>query len=110
MKSFNCTLETTMVIEFSDEAKIIAFFVNGTWRESFYHLQDLEDIARHLSFAFHQTSDDWDSDKKCWYKFVEGFGEFYNDGEVWRNGTEEYGEITVRNIEDLDVAWVDESK
>lgn len=111
MKKFNCTLEAKVDVAFSSPEKAEAFFIESDWKESFFQLDTLDEVAEHLSYAFFVVHREWSTKYKCFYKFVEGFGDFF----LQKNGTYkggasdgEAGEIIIETDEDLEVSWCTE--
>ena len=78
MKTLRCTFEMEIDVQFENPEASEAYFIRGDWKETFYDLDDLEQVAEHLADGFHHESDSWDTEAKAHYRMVEGFGYFYD--------------------------------
>ncbi len=76
MKTLRITFEMEIDVQFEDPEAAKAYFVDGDWKKDFYELNDLEALAVAVASGFHHETDRWDTDLKCWCRFVEGFGKF----------------------------------
>ena len=71
-------------VEFVDTQKVEEF-LHGPFKESFFEMDDLKELAQHLAFDFDGTPGRWNSEKGRIEKFVEGFGSFCEgDHHKWR--------------------------
>lgn len=43
------TLQQDISVEFHDEEKALEYFVASDWKDTFYDMTDLEDVAEHLA-------------------------------------------------------------
>jgi len=107
MKKFRNEFILEIDVAFEDEEKAHAFFIDSDWKESFWDLGDLEGVSEHLSYAFHQYSEEWDTDEKAWGKNLEGFGYFIyrNSDGLWvskSENDEEFGSIKIRYENELE--------
>ncbi|WP_341496395.1 hypothetical protein WAX88_16220 [Photobacterium damselae subsp. damselae] len=102
------TFEMEIDVDFKDPEKAKAYFIESEdWKNAFYSLEDLKELAAHLALNFHIQIEGWSAQKLTSSKFVEGFGEFvaFNDG-TWRltdEWTGDSGEIFIEyesNLED----------
>jgi hypothetical protein len=111
MKNFKCSLEAIVMVRFSDPDKAKAVFIDSDWKESFYAFHDLKDVAEHLSYAIMNNTDGWSLDKKRFFRFIEGFGEFYREGDVYKGGCldGDAGEIFIEQEQGLEVTQVEEA-
>lgn len=73
-------MQIDVVFEHPDRAE--DFFVKGDWKNTFYTLDSLEEVAEFLANAFNRSPEVWNPDYKSFTRFVEGFGQFVrqNDG------------------------------
>lgn len=111
MSDYRVTLEAKLLVKFTNPETAEKIFIDGDWKETFYTLYDLEDLVRHLSYAFMRTPDEWNSELKLFVKFIEGFDLFVLRGETYSSiycvDGEPY-EITIEQEQELEVDWVDE--
>ena len=111
MSDYRVTLEAKLLVRFTDPEGAEEAFIHSDWKKTFYTFYDLEDLVRHLSYAFMRTPDDWNSELKCFSKFIEGFDLFLNIGETYSSiycvDGEPY-EITIEQEQELEVDGVDE--
>jgi hypothetical protein len=112
---FRNRLECEIDIDFVDLDKAKAYFIGSDWAEDFFEFEDIEDLAEHLSFNFHQAREIL---KDGLVRFVEGIGEFvYSyENKEWRL-TDKYlpegevlpcGDIVIRYESELQSAGVEE--
>lgn len=84
-------IECEIDVEFVDQGKAEAFFIDGTWRETFFDFADLEEAGEHLALQFHKAAEFIDSGAVN--RSVEGFGQYvYNKKEGHWRLTEKYVE------------------
>jgi hypothetical protein len=111
MKKFKCDLEGKLNIKFEDEEKVLKYFTSEEWEKVFYTFGDLMEISEHLANDFHYTEIDYEHDTKTatykYYKFIEGFGKFYDYGNEWICEEKEFGKIII-NYEAVEVTWIAE--
>lgn len=74
---------TSLHFEFSDEDKAL----QGC-KEFFCNVDTLKDVRLILGKGFLFEENDFDKDKKKFFRFVEGFGNFY------QNGVNGFGEVS----------------
>ena len=89
-------------VEFKDPEKAKEYFIDGRWKDVFYKLDDLNELAKNLAYDIYQSEAVW---RDGIAKFVEGFGHFLKGesrGE-WIIKDPDHGEIVVF-IGDIDVS------
>ena len=89
MSKIRCSFEMEIDINFQDTDKAKSYYIDGDWKESFYSLADLEEVAEQLSYSFYVEDEKWDKILKAVIKFVEGFGTFVKKDNEWHL-TEEF--------------------
>ena len=85
-------ISTEIDIQFSDESKAEAFFIEGDWKETFFTFNDLEDVSRHIAYGFQQAVGGWMVSNVD----IEGFGRFEHKDKLWTSEYEEFGAIYIR--------------
>lgn len=108
MKKFKATLEQEVTVTFTNPEGVISEFIDSNWRETFYTLDDLEEVVDHLTYAFVRTPDNWVGKTGKFVKFIEGFGEFESDGNSYVCRFVHAGDIRIEETEALYVSNVDE--
>lgn len=108
---FNIVFNMEISVNFESPELIEKYFINGPWNEVFYKVNDLEDLAKDISFAFHNEEDKWDNTAKQFYRSIEGFGRYYkqsDDSYILDNESlEEIGSmITIKYESTLDIDYV----
>lgn len=108
---FSAEIKADVEVIFADPDKAKATFIDGDWREAFWDIDGMEDLARDLAFAVHSQPERWTYDeeqkKGYWQKSPEGFGEYIKDitSNSWIMDNEETGKITVV-LDDMDIEGV----
>ena len=109
MKKFKGELKAEIEVIFSEPEKAKAEFIDGDWASVFWDIEDMESLARDLSFAVHSQPERWvcdDDSSNChWEKSPEGFGLYIKTDEGWVMDNEHTGKIIVV-IDDLEVESV----
>jgi len=84
------SFEMEIDVNFMNEEQSLNHFIKGDWKDSFYTFNDLDELAEHISYAFHITSDEFRKrdGKHIFVKFIEGFGDFIRQ----ENGSYELSE------------------
>lgn len=89
------TLTTEIDIQFSDEEKAKAYFIDGDWKEYFFTYSDMRDLCEHIAYSFHMQGG--------WREaYVEGFGTFIREDEIWKVTNEDFGTIFIREEQDTE--------
>ena len=93
-------LKAEIDVSFSDPEKAKAVFIDGDWKDYFWVIDDLENLATDLANAFHNEPQHWKYDhekQKGWYqKSPEGFGTFIQqDNGSFVMEDETTGKITI---------------
>jgi len=97
MKRFEVAMEAEISVSFSDPDKAKSYFIDGIWSSYFYDLVDMEDLAKSLSQAFHNSDEHYDKDRNAIIRSPEGFGIYIKkENGYYVANWEEFGEITVR--------------
>ena len=68
------SMEIDVVFENEDNAK--AFFIDGDWKNLFWSISDLRDLAMSIASAFHYAESRWDKNIKKHIKSIKGYGLF----------------------------------
>lgn len=110
MKKFKSTLETEIEIIFTDPESAEKCFCGKDWRNIFWDLDDLQEVAEHLSESFQNTPDEWSNKDMKIAKFIEGFGTFIEENGYYTNTPEsqEGGKIKIKVLSELQPIWCDE--
>lgn len=108
------TLETEVVVGYSNPEKAHQYFIEGDWKNTFFDLDDLEDLTEFLALAVFQHPEGFRlvqfGVKGNEYRFVkemEGFATFIKDengANSWVSEHDVYGAITV-HLEELEVSF-----
>ncbi|MBL0523181.1 hypothetical protein JD523_20195 [Aeromonas enteropelogenes] len=102
-KKFEVELIAQISVEFADPDKSHAYFVDGDWKETFWDVDDLDDLARDIGHNFMNATAGGMTRKV----YLEGFGDLISNGNgQWiscQEATEEYGQITVQVTRQLEV-------
>jgi hypothetical protein len=95
--TFEVDLKMNIRVQFTDEAKIKEFFIDGDWKEHFQTFHEVSEVAQHLAYCFgHEMHN------------PEGFGNFehkYEEGYYVSEQPEEYGTIYIKIVDELDVDY-----
>ncbi len=98
--TFEVDLKATVKVQFSDEAKVKEFFIEGDWKECFFEFSDLTEIAEHLAFVV----------QKFGSFNIEGFGDFVRESNYYvSHQPNEYGSIYIELSEGLEVDYTTET-
>lgn len=113
---YKTTLESEVVVEYSDPELAEEFFIRGDWRNVFFQFDDLTELTEFISLAvfnerehFFVENRDTDEEFCGWVKDIEGFAPFMQQAqdEHYTSENPEYGKIIVW-YEDLDIGWTPE--
>ncbi len=113
MRKFDCILQTEVSVDFSNPERVMKEITKSNWRDTFFDIDDIGGVAEHLSYAFLDSEEHWDSTKKAHFRFLEGFGYFHcqPDGS-YQNEVDAVirciGVITIRTDDELEIASCDE--
>lgn len=119
-KRFDCELSCNYIISFLEPERAQAYYIDGDWKENFYEVDDLEDLAEHISLGlfnepdnlFERDPKDPSKFRRGFSRFVEGFGRFVRDGSPNKYELDEefsqYGGGIVVTTEDLRNQWTTE--
>lgn len=100
-----CLFEMEIDVKFLDKEKAEAHFIDSDWKESFNEYFSLGELAEQLAYVFHIESSRWNSDHRAFTKFVEGFGLFVENDQIWHLKEDtETGGIVITYNEVLDKA------
>lgn len=113
MKKYVVDLSAKYKVTFPDEQKVIDYFIEGDWKNTFYTFGDLDDLCEHLIMAFFHEDSRFNHELKSFYKFIEGFYPFYSDSNtgLWTSTDEESGAIIqVEEEEELDIEYCQEEE
>ncbi|HBG06302.1 MAG: hypothetical protein A2075_12090 [Geobacteraceae bacterium GWC2_58_44] len=80
-KKLRCTYEMEIDVEFENPEAAKAYFIDGEWKTVFYRLDDLQEVAEHLSLCFHNEHDRWDSEAKSFRRDIEGYGRYFKQAD-----------------------------
>ncbi|WP_348826496.1 hypothetical protein [Halomonas sp. RT37] len=111
--SFNIDFEMKVRVEFSDEPKSKAFFIDGDWKESFYDLVDLEDLASSIASGFVHETPTFQPEHRTFGFFLEGYGLFlrtsYTPETYVLTGqfADDCGGIAIKLIDELEAAYAE---
>lgn len=76
MSKFRTSFEMEIDVTFHDPDKAKAYFIDGDWKESFWTLECLGEVAKKLAHHFHGEPLYFDPKEKRVARMVEGFGRF----------------------------------
>lgn len=76
---FEVDLEMQVHIDFDDISKSDSFFIEGDWKESFWKVDELRDLAEIIAYAFSTDSPHYMSKYGKFGVFLEGFGDFFRE-------------------------------
>ena len=103
MSKYNVSMEAEINVSFSNPEKAKSFFVDGQWHEHFWKITDLEDLAKNIAQAFHQTPEFFDKNVGAIARSPEGFGRFVKQqGGKYLAKWDEFGEILVTYESELE--------
>lgn len=74
MSSFNVDFEMQLQVTLHNPDAAKDYFIDGDWKESFYTLDDIEDLVRLLANAFQCEADCYSPEHRGFVRNVEGFG------------------------------------
>jgi hypothetical protein len=115
-KKYEVDLAAQYIVTIPDEQKVIDYYINGDWKDTFWELDDIEDLIKSIMYSFvredttHQKNKD---DKYYACKSIEGFPEFIRDKEnrdKYISHHEECGTIIVELESELEVDYVTEKE
>lgn len=112
-KKFCASFEMELDITFSDPKKAEEFFIHGDWKDSFWTVDDLEELTESLAMAFHVQPEDYSKEHGGFVRSVEGFGIFVLDKDNsrrWVSSSIEGIEIVAEYEQELYVSHVQEVK
>ena len=103
------SFEMEIDVSFLDEESSFKHFIESDWKESFYTFDNLDDVAEHISYAFHIANNEFQKidGKYAFVKFIEGFGDFIQQDNGHYKLTEKFdggGDITVNYEMELEPA------
>lgn len=101
MENFLVEIKAEYEVEFSDPDKAEEYFCDSDWKDSFYTVTGLDEISGMVSYGINNTPASYHGSKII--KFIEGFGEFIKDGDLWLIDDDEFGTITVQEVQELQV-------
>ncbi|WP_321532296.1 hypothetical protein [uncultured Desulfuromonas sp.] len=107
------SFEMEIDVTFSDPKKAEEFFIHGDWKDSFWTIDDLEELTESLAMAFHVQPEDYSKEHCGFVRSVEGFGIFVLDKDNsrrWVSSSIEGIEIVAEYEEELYVSHVKEVK
>lgn len=113
MSKYDVDLVAKYIVTIPDEQRVTDFYIDGSWGETFYNYTDIEDLIRHVVYAFNREDDKCKRNiigKYINYKWIEGFPEFIQEGDQWISHTEETGKIIIELYEELDVEHITERR
>ena len=98
MTKYRTDFEMQIDVEFVEPEKAKAFFIDGDWKESFWSFDDLDEVAESISRLFFYEVEHWNREQKAFVRFLEGYGYFVRQGDVYISSKEyaEAGEIRIR--------------
>lgn len=100
-------LKAEIDVVFSEPEKAVAVFIDGDWKDAFWPIDDIEDLATNIARAFHHERDQFKYDDKInkgWnIRYPEGFGTFVQQGDdTYVMEDESTGKIIVSYEMELD--------
>ena len=86
METFRTPFEMEIDVKLEDPDRAQKYFIEGDdFKSYFWTFKDLSEVARSISYAFHDEGKKWDVNIPGWTKFVEGYGTFVKgENDVWR--------------------------
>ena len=111
-KKYEVNLSSEYTVTFPDEQRIIDYYIDGDWKETFYTFSDIEDLIRNLMYIFVRTDLESQTGKEGEHylcKDIEGFPTFIRDKDnrdLFVSSHEECGTIIVEREDELDVDYV----
>jgi len=111
MRKYDVDLTAKYHVTFPDEQKVIDYFINGDWKNSFYTFSDLKELAESITMGFYHEDSKFDHDKGEFYKWLEGYPLFYSETNagVWTS-KEDGVVIQVEEIDELDIDYCTEQR
>lgn len=114
MDKYNVEFNMEINVSFEDEDEAENYFCFGDWKNTFWDLDDVEDLARSIAENFHGTPDSWNRKLSVFTRFVEGFGEFVQiESGKWQLSDEfiQYGgQIFVEYEMELEAGFVSKAR
>jgi hypothetical protein len=113
-KKYEVDLSSRYNVTFPDEEKIISYYIEGDWKETFYTFSDIEDMIRSIIYSFVRTDTEHKKDSDNEYyscKVIEGYPEFVRDEDnrdLYVSAWEDCGTIILEREDELDVDFVTE--
>jgi hypothetical protein len=113
-KKYEVNLSSEYAVTFPDEQKIIDYYIDGDWKETFYEFYGIEDMIRSIIYSFVRTGTQMLKDELGNYYFckvIEGYPEFVRDDDnrdLYTSSHEECGTIIIERECELDVDFVTE--
>ena len=104
MTKFRTEFDMQIDVQFVDPEKSKAFFIDGDWKNSFWEFEELNEVAADIAHSFNLEDSQWNPRFKKICKFIEGYGTFVKEGDVYITtnlGTEEAGEIRILEAQEL---------
>lgn len=110
-KTRSVDFEMQIHVSFGDEEAAKAYFIDGDWRNSFWDICDLDELAEILAYHFHMQPEYWDSERVAICRSPEGFGLYVQQADgryvLCEEGQKEIGTtITVKYASVLAVTGV----
>jgi hypothetical protein len=100
MSEFRTSFEMEIDVSFADPEKAKAYFIDGEWKDSFWEIDDMEELAKYIAHSFHVEGDRYDAERKAIVRSAEGFGDYIlGDSGLYHldeTSAEYVGGITVR--------------
>ena len=110
MTRYNVTLEAEVSVSLSDPEKAKAYFIDGTWKDYFWKINDIDELHKTIAHAFYIESSQYDKELNVMVRSVEGFGTFVRqDDRSHVAEFEDYGKLTIHECYDLEPVDINES-
>lgn len=112
MKKFKGEISTEVEVTFESPEKASATFIHSEWKDCFWEIDDLKDLASNIANALYHTPSSFKLneklDKHCYHCSPEGFGDWVQIDGIWVLEDDQTGKISVE-LPDAEPQYFNES-
>jgi len=102
MKSFDITMLAELQIKFSEPLLAKAYFIDGEWRETFWDIDNMHQLAKNIANAVQDYPAYYDKGYESFVKSPEGFGVYVRQTDGSYKATwKDFGDIIVTTVSEL---------
>ncbi len=102
-KGFSVAMYAEVSVLFSDAQKAKAYFIDGNWKNIFWELSDMEELASNIAHSVFDTPGFYDRSKDVVVRNVEGYGAYVREAKnTFVAKWEGFGIITVIITDELE--------